>query len=319
MAFCYYLHCSILFHMCKKLSNFSLEKYKKSMLYLNHKGDNTMAIRYDEKINREIVKTVRNFNAKVARLEQQGMELPVEKISIRELKKEFQDRRDLQSYLRELRKFSQRGVERIAYVDRWGNAFTQYEFKVGYTRQRRAIREAERLLAEAKKEKRTEGGVPGEQTLMGTDYAANIEANLKRLKSERYNQRKMTAEKKAQMVRASKATLGSKKYQRSIKDNFAKHLDILGQAAGLPSSYTQEIIDALKKVNGKDFEKMRQAEELINTIETYYPMWKDAKTAQQKQSVGENVRPYIVALHDNLNQILATYGYEEAELVETEE
>lgn len=278
-----------------------------------------MAIRYDEKLNKQILQTVRNFNAKVTRLEKEGVALPVEKVSVRQLKKDFSERRELQSYLRELRKFSQRGVERIAYVDRWGKEFTVYEFKVGGIRQRRAIREAERLLAEARREKRTEGGIPGEQTLMGTDYAANLEANLEKLKSQRFNQKKMTAEKKAQMVRAAKATLGSKKYQRAIKDNFKRHLDILGQAAGLPSSYTEEIVDALNQVSGKDFEKIRQSEELINTIETYYPMWKDAKTPQQKESVGNSVRPYIVALHDNLNQILATYGYEEVNLEETAE
>lgn len=278
-----------------------------------------MAIRYDEKLNKELLKTVRNFNAKVARLEQQGVALPVEKVSVREIKKDFTARRDLQSYMRELRKFSQRGVERIAYVDRWGKEFTVYEFKVGGIRQRRAIREAERLLAEARREKRTEGGVPGEQTLMGTDYAANLEANLERLKSTRFHQKRLTSEKKAQIVRASRASLGSKKYQFAIKENFFRHLQILGEAAGLSTSYIDEIIDGLRQVNGKDFEKLREAEELINTIETYYPMWKDAKTPQQKLTVGENVRPYIVALHDNLNQILATYGYEEVELKEKEE
>lgn len=276
-----------------------------------------MAIRYDKNLNKEILKTVRNFNAKVDRLERQGAQLTVEKVSIRELKKEFQERRDLLSYLKELRKFSQRGVERIAYVDRWEKQFSVYDFKVGYVRQRRAIREGERLLAEAKKTYRTEGGIPNELTLMGTDYAANIEANLERLKSERYSQKKMTAEKKAKVIRAAKATLGSKKFQFAIKNNFARHLRILGEAAGLPDAYVQEIIDGLKQVNGKDFEKLRQSEELINTIETYYPQWKDAKTAQQKAKVGEAVRPYIVMLHNNLNEILKTFGYDEVELNET--
>lgn len=276
-----------------------------------------MAIRYDEKLNKEILSTVRNFNAKVARLERQGAQLTVEKISIRELKKEFQERRDLQSYLKELRKFSQRGVERIAYVDRWEKQFSVYDFKVGYARQRRAIREGERLLAEAKETYRTEGGIQNELTLMGTDYVANIEANLKRLKSERYSQKKMTAEKKAKVIRAAKATLGSKKFQFAIKNNFARHLRILGEAAGLPDSYVQEIIDGLKQVSGKDFEKIRQSEELINTIETYYPQWKDAKTSQQKAKVGTSVRPYITMLHDNLNEIFKTYGYDEVEIKET--
>ncbi|MBO5872429.1 MAG: hypothetical protein J6Q75_07330 [Bacteroidaceae bacterium] len=275
-----------------------------------------MAIRYDEKLNKQILKTVRNFNAKVSRLERQGVQLPVEKVSVREIKKDFTNRRDLLSYMRELRKFSQRGVERIAYIDRWENPFTVYEFKVGGIRQRRAIREAERLLAEARETKRTEGGIPGDQSLMGTDYAATLEANLEKLKGERFHQKRLTSEKKAKIVRAAKATLGSKKYQFAIKDNFYRHLSILGESAGLPASYTDEIISGLKQVNGKDFEKIREAEELIDAIENYYPQWKNAKTKQQRQQVGETVRPLIISLHDNLNQILKTYGYEEVELKE---
>ena len=303
--------------MWKTLTILYLEKCKKVPYNKSIKGDNTMAIRYDEKLNKQILQTVRNFNAKVTRLEQQGVALPVEKVSVRELKKDFTDRRELQSYLRELRKFSQRGVERVAYVDRWGKEFTVYEFKVGGIRQRRAIREAERLLDAARKEKRTEGGIPEDQSLMGTDYAATIEANLKKLKATRFHQKRLTAEKKAQLVRASKATLGSKKFQFAIKDNFFRHLSILGEAAGLTSSYTDEIIDALKQVSGKDFEKLRQAEELIDAIETYYPQWKNAKTKKQREEVGESVYPLIVSLHENLNQILSTYGYEEVELKET--
>ena len=95
-----------------------------------------MAIRYDEKLNKQILKTVRNFNAKVARLEREGVSLPVTKVSVKAIKKDFSDRRKLMSYMRELRKFSQRGVERIAYVDRWEKEYTLYEFKVAGIRQR---------------------------------------------------------------------------------------------------------------------------------------------------------------------------------------
>lgn len=272
-----------------------------------------MAIRYDNKLNREIVKTVRNFNAKVSRLESQGIDSPVEKVKIREIKRNFQNRRELESYLRELRKFSQRGVERIAYVDRYEKGWTLYEFKVGGIRQRRAIREAERLLAEAKKKHRTEEGVPGPETLMGTDYARNLEANLTKLRGTRYNQRKMTASKKASVLRATKRILGSQAFQLSIKDNFASHLRILGEAAGLDQSYIEEIITAIQKVDPRDFERLRATEEIINSIETYYPMWKDARTKQEKAAVGNSVRPFIVSLHDNIQLILADYGEVEIE------
>jgi len=273
-----------------------------------------MAIRYDEKLNKQLLKTVRNFNAKVSRLEKQGVAVPVEKVSVRQLKKDFTDRRELQSYMRELRKFSQRGVERIVYVDRYEKEWTRYEFKVGSIRQRRAIREAERLLAEAKKTHRTEEGVPGPETLMGTDYARNLEANLSKLKEARYNQKTMSSASKATILRSTKRVLGTLSYQIAIKDNLIRHLHVLGQAAGLDESYINEIAAALRKVKAKNFEKLRATEEIINSIETYYPMWKDARTKQEQKAVGNSVRPFIISLHDNINEILGDYLDEEIEM-----
>lgn len=270
-----------------------------------------MAIRYDDKLNKQILKTVRNFNAKVARLEKEGIESPVEKVTVRQLKQDFTDRRELMSYMREMRKFSQRGVERIAYVDRWGKKYSLYDFKVGGIRQRRAIREAERLLAEAKNMHRTEGGIPNPQTLMGTDYANNLEANLSKLRDTRYHQKKLTSEKKAQLLRASKGVLGSKKFQHAVKENFFQHLRVLGRAAGLDDSYIEEIVSVLKSVPPKSFEQLRSREELINAIETFYPQWKDAKTPTEKAAIGNSVRPLIVALHDNVMEIVSDYVDEE--------
>lgn len=270
-----------------------------------------MAIRYDEKLNKQILKTVRNFNAKVARLEREGVSLPVTKVSVKAIKRDFTDRRELMSYMRELRKFSQRGVERIAYVDRWEKEYTLYEFKVAGIRQRRAIREAERLLEEARKTHRTEAGVPEPATLMGTDYANNLEANLEKLKEARYHAKRMSSAQKAQVVRASKKILGSPAFQFAIKENFARHLYILGIAAGLDRSYIDEILDVLKNVLPQDFEKLRSAEELINAIETYYPQWKDAKTPKERAAIGQAVRPLIVALHDNIAAIVAEYTNQE--------
>ena len=270
-----------------------------------------MAIRYNDKLNQQLVRTVRNFNAKINRLERQGVSVPVQKVTVKQLRKDFTERRELLSYLRELRKFSERGVERIAYIEKWGDVkkeYSVYEFKVGGIRQRRAIREAERLLKKASETHRTEGGKEGPETLMGTDYARNIEANLQKLRQTRYNIRRLSNRKKAQLLRASKAILGSRKFQIAVKENFFKHLRILGEAAGLGQSYIDEIITVLQKVPPVEFERMRHAEELINTIETYYPQWKDAKTPTEKAAVGNSVRPYIEALHDNILTIAMEYG-----------
>lgn len=70
-------------------------------------------IRYDKQLNADIRRTVANFNAKVKRLEQAGAELIPDKISTRELKDLYTKRYELKRKLKELQRFSERGVEEV--------------------------------------------------------------------------------------------------------------------------------------------------------------------------------------------------------------
>lgn len=70
-------------------------------------------IRYDKQLNADIRRTVANFNAKVKRLEQAGVELIPDKISTRELKDLYTKRYELKRKLKELQRFSERGVEEV--------------------------------------------------------------------------------------------------------------------------------------------------------------------------------------------------------------
>lgn len=261
-----------------------------------------MAIRYNDKFNKELIRTVRNFNAKVSRLERQGIQSPVEKVSVRELKQDFSDRRELMAYMRELRKFSKRGVENIVYVDRYGNQFSKYEFNIGASRQRRALKLGGELYNEAMGENITLRGQKTPMSLMGTDYTNNLGANIDRLKSTKYTARISSAQ-KATLLRASKKIIGTKSYQFTLKQNFEHELESLAQVAGVERSVVDDIMRPLYKMDGQTFEKLRSAEELINKIETYYPRLKDAHSPEEREKVGRSVRPHIMALHATINII----------------
>lgn len=85
-----------------------------------------MAIRYDKKLNAEIKRVVSNFNKKVKRLEQQEQDLIPEKIKISELKKIYQDRKQLKRRLKQLKDFGKRGAEQTILtpggveITKWG-------------------------------------------------------------------------------------------------------------------------------------------------------------------------------------------------------
>lgn len=72
-----------------------------------------MAIRYDAEFSQDIKRVVSNFNRKIARLEKKGRELLPDRVTVRELKESYDKRYELKRKLKELQRFSQRGVEEV--------------------------------------------------------------------------------------------------------------------------------------------------------------------------------------------------------------
>lgn len=97
-------------------------------------------IRYDKEYNQKISRVVSNFNRKVRRLEKEEAELIPSRVSVREIKSLYVNRRDLNTYLRDLQRFSKRGSEEIVTVK--GKAYTKYQidvFRHKLARERRAL------------------------------------------------------------------------------------------------------------------------------------------------------------------------------------
>lgn len=92
-------------------------------------------IRYDSSYNQEINRVVSNFNRKVRRLEKEERQLIPSTVRVSEIKQQFNNRRDLNTYLRELRRFSKRGAESI--IDVGGKKYTKYEVELYRNRLRR--------------------------------------------------------------------------------------------------------------------------------------------------------------------------------------
>lgn len=72
-----------------------------------------MAIRYDQEFNQSIQRVVSNFNRKIARLEKQGKELLPDRVYVKDLKSEYDKRYELKRKLKELQRFSNKGVEEV--------------------------------------------------------------------------------------------------------------------------------------------------------------------------------------------------------------
>ena len=104
-------------------------------------------IRYDSSYNQQINRVVSNFNRKVRRLEREERELIPSTVRVSEIKQQFTNRRDLNAYLRELRRFGKRGAEDIVSVK--GKQYTKYEIEVYRNRLRREKAALDKEIDEA--------------------------------------------------------------------------------------------------------------------------------------------------------------------------
>lgn len=86
-----------------------------------------MAIRYTPDFNAEIRRVVKNYNAKIRRLNQKGVADTPERAYVSELKEEFSSRAELLRRLRDLQAFSQRGSEEIVQIGDYRTTRYQYE------------------------------------------------------------------------------------------------------------------------------------------------------------------------------------------------
>lgn len=125
-----------------------------------------MAIRYDQKFNREIARIVANFNKKVRRLEKIDHALLPETVLVSDLKKEYSRRSDLKRRLRELQKFSERGVEDIIEVGEL--LTTNYQFALDKQRAAIAKRNLTRQIKEVQQVETSTRGLK-------SDYLRNLQ------------------------------------------------------------------------------------------------------------------------------------------------
>lgn len=122
-----------------------------------------MAIRYDKDYNREIARIVKNFNAKVMRL--QGVErlLAPDTILVSTLKKTYTKRRELNRKLKELQLFSQKGMEEEVQIGEWNT--NKYQLTIS---KRQAVVAKANLTREINKAKSS-------RRLASTPYIRNLE------------------------------------------------------------------------------------------------------------------------------------------------
>lgn len=272
-----------------------------------------MAIRYDKKLNQEINKTIRNFNQKIARLEKTERDLILpSKITKKELKESVYNRQDLRRKLKELQRYSTRGIEETIETT-GGVKISRYELG---NIQREARRVKSSLTREINKLKSTSPKVLGKTQArtfaqMGDQYFLNLQARRKAL--EKGDIKTLTGEQLKQYKTLLAKTSRNKNYYNNIfKENYLQMLTDLGYYY-IGNDKTNELKEKLLKLDSEKFLKLFREDKAIQSILYYYPTvvnkFDDNKGMYINPSdLQDDVEDLYNALIENIDEILKDYA-----------
>ena len=227
-----------------------------------------MAIRFDKQLNREITRTVRNFNRKVYRLEKMQRELVPARESVAALKQEYTSRADLKRRLKQLQGFSTRGVEDIittkggARITKWELSVTKEQARVAKLRLSRQISRMESITP-------TVYGVKQMRNFseMGSEELSNLRARreslnkpVEKLSQEGLSRYKGLVERQYMYAAQQMARLGT------FYTSFFDIIDKAAYGASVPQEQVDKIKNALMKLNLNQFNDLYNTESALKSI-----------------------------------------------------
>lgn len=269
-----------------------------------------MAIRYDKKLENEINKTIRNFNQKIARLEKGERDLILpSKITKKELKSNYYNRTDLRRKLKELQRYSTRGIEETIKT-KGGASLSKYEL-VNLQKESRRIKAS--LTRELNKLSVTAPKVFGKAQArtfaqMGDQYYLNLQARRQAL--EKGNIKNLTPEKLSSYVKLLQKTSRNKTYYNNVfKDNYLNMLTDMGYFYGYDNKKLADLKDKLANLDSNQFLKLFRSEKSIQAILEYYPniVLKPNEYGINPSDIQEDVTNLYDALINNIDEIIKEY------------
>lgn len=269
-----------------------------------------MAIRYDKKLNQEINKTIKNFNQKIARLEKTERDLILpDKISKKELKASVYNRTELRRKLKELQRYSNRGIEETITTE-GGASLSKYELD---NLQREARRVKANLTREINKMKMDTPKIFGKKQAttfaqMGDQHYLNLQARRKAL--EKGNLKSLSSEQLKSYHKILEKTSRNKRYYNNIfKGNYLQMLTDMGYFYGYDNKKLDVLKDKLQNLDSNKFLDLFRNEKSIQAILEYYPniVLKPDEFGINPDDIREDITNLYDALINNIDDILKDY------------
>lgn len=266
-----------------------------------------MAIRYDKKLNQEINRVIRNFNQKIARLEKENKELLPSRVRKSDLKKSVYTRSELSRKLRELERFSKRGVEDVITTS-GGVRLTKYELsniKRENARVKRNIsREINRMRMQSPK-------IFGKRQMatysqMGDQDFLNLIARRKALEKDI---NKLSREEFERFSKLIEKTGRNQQYMNTVfKENYFDMLTKTAYYFNYDNKKLSYLKDKLMELKPNDFLKLFKEDRSVRAILDYYPVVTNTFNAIDPDDIKEDVVNLYDNLIDNIDEIIKDYA-----------
>ena len=266
-----------------------------------------MAIRYDEKINNEIRRIVRNYNAKIKRLEgRKDLVLPerFDRQALKVMRETTKNRDDLKRKLKNLQEFTKRGGEQNIMVK--GRIIPRYKYKQ-IQRYRNLINR--RLNAREEFNKQTYPTYEGKQekyTLYEqfNEESRNIEAQRKLLLDVDYlGYSPSDLESYLGRLEANARTVNLSSWQQ----NYADMLLESGYVYGIPHAKLHDLREKILDLSPSQFDKLFKTESTIKQILYYYNQINELGVDVAFENMESDVVSIYNSLFENIDDILADY------------
>lgn len=251
-----------------------------------------MAVRYDRELNKEIWRTVKNFNAKITRWEKKGYVGLPRRLRTADIKTNFTTRKALKNELKFLKTFSQR--EALSIVNFEGQQVYKWSaenFKRNYTRAENYYQQKKDIIKKVNKNRPV-----ARKTRLKT---ANVAVNILRGKKGKSRYKPSFYARQNIMYNY---------YQRASKTRrFRRQFNISLQASasmvGLDDKQIKQIIDMLSDLSDSQFEALYENEDLITRIFQMHP-----SDSEMWQIFGNDAQDLIMELRRRTNSFVKAYS-----------
>lgn len=258
-------------------------------------------INYDKQFNAKINKVVRAFNAKVARLEKEGLKYIPQKVSVTDLKATYFERDSLKRRLKQLERFSNRGAEEIVQLAGGAKA-TRWELDtlksdMTYLKKRYSNKLMDygntipKVLGKPQAVSYAKMGDAKYENLK--ILRKSLDKDLGTLEQADYN--KMRRKTASQMRRMEK-----QKY--ILWANYFTFLEDIAYKADIDPELLESIKQKLEKMDIDDFIKFFETEKAFSSIIEYYDLQKIKAGGYSDADVQT-----VQLLFDSINQLADEY------------